>query len=102
MDVDPDVALPGEHRLKDLAAPERLVQLGDGEFPPLQSLGHTNLPVPATALLGRTREVGEVTERLAAAEVRLDTLTGPGGTGKTRLAVQAAAIRAARWTSIPT
>ena len=38
----------GEHRLKDLAAAERIFQLGEGEFPPLKSLGHSNLPVPAT------------------------------------------------------
>ena len=40
----------GEHRLKDLSAPERIFQLGDGEFPPLKSLYRTNLPVPGDAL----------------------------------------------------
>jgi predicted ATPase/class 3 adenylate cyclase len=89
--VEADVRDLGEHRLKDLAAPERVFQLGDGDFPPLRSLGRTNLPVPTTAFLGRARELGEVRERLTAGEVRLLTLTGPGGTGKTRLAVQAAA-----------
>ena len=50
----------GDHRFKDLAAPERVYQLGDAEFPPLRSLYRTNLPVPMTAFLGRDREVAEV------------------------------------------
>jgi predicted ATPase len=79
----------GEHRLKDLSAPERLYQLGESEFPPLNSLYRTNLPVPATPFLGREHELGEVLGLLA--ESRLLTLTGPGGTGKTRLGLQAAA-----------
>ena len=81
----------GEHRFKDLAAPERVFQLGGAEFPPLRSLYRSNLPVPATAFLGREREVGEVSALLGRPEVRLLTLTGPGGTGKTRLGLQAAA-----------
>ncbi len=81
----------GEHRLKDLSAPERLYQLGDREFPPLTSLYRTNLPVPATAFLGRERELAEVAGLLQKDGVRLLTLTGTGGTGKTRLALQAAA-----------
>jgi predicted ATPase len=81
----------GEHRLKDLSAPERIFQLGDSEFPALKSLYRTNLPVPATPFLGRERELGEVCELLARDDVRLLTLTGAGGTGKTRLALQAAA-----------
>jgi predicted ATPase/class 3 adenylate cyclase len=81
----------GEHRLKDLLAPERLYQLGVGEFPPLRSLYRANLPVPATPFLGRERELDELTALLARADIRLLTLTGPGGTGKTRLALQAAA-----------
>ena len=47
----------GEHRLKDLSAPERIYQLGDGDFPPLKSLHRTNLPIPATPFLGREREL---------------------------------------------
>ena len=79
----------GLHRLKDLAAPERLYQLGDEEFPPLRSLDQTNLPVQPTTLVGRERELAEV---LALLDVhRVVTLTGPGGSGKTRLALQAAA-----------
>jgi predicted ATPase/class 3 adenylate cyclase len=84
----------GEHRLKDLSAPERIYQLGSAEFPPLATLFRTNLPVPSTRFLGRDRELGEVVELIAADEVRLLTLTGPGGTGKTRLALQAAAAAA--------
>ena len=81
----------GEHRLKDLSAPERLFQLGDAEFPRLKTLYQTNLPVPATPFLGRGRELDEVVRLLGREDVRLLTLTGPGGTGKTRLALQAAA-----------
>ena len=84
----------GEHRLKDLSAPERLYQLGDAEFPSLKSLYRTNLPVPATPFLGREVELAEVASLLAREDVRLLTLTGPGGTGKTRLALQAAALSA--------
>jgi class 3 adenylate cyclase len=47
----------GGHRLKDLSAPEQIYQLGDGEFPALKSLYRTNLPVPATAFLGRESEL---------------------------------------------
>ncbi|MGZ4354706.1 MAG: ATP-binding protein, partial [Gaiellaceae bacterium] len=86
-----DVRDLGEHRLKDLSAPERVFQLGDERFPPLKSLRQTNLPVPATPFLGRARELEEVVGLLRDDTVRLLTLTGPGGTGKTRLALQAAA-----------
>ena len=68
----------GEHRLKDLSAPERIYQLGDGEFPPLKSLYRTNLPVPATPFLGREQELDEVLALLSRDDVRLLTLTGPG------------------------
>jgi predicted ATPase len=79
----------GEHRLKDLTAPERLFQLGDGEFPPLRTLRRVHLPVQATPLIGREAELAELAE-LARAH-RLITLTGTGGTGKTRLALALAA-----------
>jgi predicted ATPase len=85
----------GEHRLKDLSAPERLYQLGDLDFPPLKSLYRTNLPVPATPFLGREHELAEVLGRLE--DARLLTLTGPGGTGKTRLGLQAAAEASDRY-----
>jgi predicted ATPase/class 3 adenylate cyclase len=87
----------GERRLKDLFRPERVFQLIapglPSEFPPLRTLEArpNNLPLQPTPLVGREREVEEVVERLRSEEVRLLTLTGPGGTGKTRLALQAAA-----------
>jgi predicted ATPase len=80
----------GDHRFKDLAAPERVFQLGDGDFPPLKSLGRSNLPVAAWPLLGRENELDEITAQIRSG-VRLLTLTGAGGSGKTRLALQAAA-----------
>jgi predicted ATPase/class 3 adenylate cyclase len=85
----------GEHRLKDLLAPERLFQLGDRDFPPLNSLNRTELPIAATPFLGRDEELRQVVELVRRDDVRLCTLTGPGGTGKTRLALQAAAEAAA-------
>ena len=87
----------GEHRLKDLSAPERIYQLGADAFPPLKSLHQTNLPIPATPFLGRAQELGEVLRLLSEHEVRLLTLTGAGGTGKTRLALQAAGALAERY-----
>jgi predicted ATPase/class 3 adenylate cyclase len=84
----------GEHRLKDLSAPERIYQVGSGEFPALKSLYRTNLPVPATPFLGRADQVDELADLLRASEPRLLTLTGPGGVGKTRLALQAAGAAA--------
>src|SRR5262245_17098607 len=81
----------GEHRLKDLSAPERLFQLGETQFPPLRTLHWTNLPVPATPFVGREKELAALSGLLIEADARLVSLTGPGGTGKTRLALQAAA-----------
>ena len=81
----------GEHRLKDLYAPQRIHQIGDEVFPALRSLGRSNLPVPVTPFLGRERELAEVVDLLTRNDVRVLTLTGPGGTGKTRLSMQAAA-----------
>ena len=81
----------GEHRLKDLSGPERIYQLGAEEFPALTSLYRTNLPVPSTPFLGRETELVELAGLVSRGDVRLLTLTGPGGTGKTRLALQAAA-----------
>ena len=87
----------GEHRLKDLYRPERIFQLSapdlPSEFPSLRTLEayRTNLPLQPTPLVGREREVGDIVDRVRREEVRLLTLTGPGGTGKTRLALQAGA-----------
>src|SRR5215475_6287564 len=85
----------GLHRLKDLSAPERISQLGDREFPALKSLHRTNLPTPATPFLGRENERAEVAGLLG--RTRLLTLTGPGGTGKTRLGLQVVADAADRY-----
>jgi predicted ATPase/class 3 adenylate cyclase len=79
----------GRHRLKDLTEPQTLYQLGEREFPPLKTLYQTNLPVQPTPLVGRGVELAEVLELLYAS--RLLTLTGAGGSGKTRLALQAVA-----------
>jgi predicted ATPase/class 3 adenylate cyclase len=86
----------GEHRLRDLLEPERVFQLVHpdlpADFPPLRSLEARphNLPLQPTAFIGREREVEEVVKLLLRPDVRLLTLTGPGGMGKTRLALQAA------------
>jgi predicted ATPase/class 3 adenylate cyclase len=87
----------GEHRLKDLSRSQRIFQLvAEGlerDFPPLATLESrpTNLPPQPTPLIGRERELTEVVELLRSPDVRLLTLTGPGGAGKSRLALQAAA-----------
>ena len=86
----------GVHRLRDLQVPERIYQLAApglaGRFPPLRSLGAAaSLPVPATALVGRDGDIERLRALLARPGVRLVTLTGAGGIGKTRLAVQVAA-----------
>jgi predicted ATPase/class 3 adenylate cyclase len=84
----------GEHRLKDLPHPERLYQVAaeglPSEFPALRSMDArpNNLPVQLTSFVGRRRELEEVKDGVRSG--RLLTLTGPGGTGKTRLALQAA------------
>ncbi len=85
----------GWHRLKDIPEPERIMQLVADElpqeFPPLKSLGTpTNLPQAPTPIVGRDGELAEITAQLKGIGVRLVTLTGPGGSGKTRLAIAAA------------
>ena len=85
----------GEHRLKDLPAPERIWQLEieglPADFPAIRSLDQrpNNLPLSANPLIGRERELADVTRLLR--DRRLLTLHGPGGTGKSRLALAAAA-----------
>ncbi len=87
----------GEHRLKDLERPEHLFQLVHPDlavdFPPLTTLNRrpNNLPTQASAFVGREAELETIGKRLGEEGVRLLTLTGPGGTGKTRLALRAAA-----------
>jgi predicted ATPase len=82
-----DVAVTdlGDHRLKDIAEPLRLFQLGDERFPPLRSLSPTTLPQPVSTFVGRERELSAAAEALARARVL--TVTGPGGVGKTRFAI---------------
>jgi predicted ATPase/class 3 adenylate cyclase/DNA-binding CsgD family transcriptional regulator len=90
----------GSHRLKDLGTPERVWQLCHpdlaNEFPPLRSLNAfaNNLPTQLTSFVGRDAELAELGQALA--EARLVTLTGAGGSGKTRLALHAAAAVADR------
>jgi predicted ATPase/class 3 adenylate cyclase/uncharacterized protein HemY len=87
----------GAHRLKDLQHPEQLFQLMlpglPADFPPLKTLDthQHNLPVQPTPLLDRVEQLPALTALLRRADVRLVTLTGPGGIGKTRLALQVAA-----------
>ncbi|MEN3313010.1 MAG: hypothetical protein V7645_2339 [Actinomycetota bacterium] len=78
----------GTHRLKDFDEPVSLFQLGDGEFPPLKTIANTNLPTPASSFLGREDELFEASELIAG--TRLLTVTGPGGAGKTRFALELA------------
>ena len=85
----------GWHRLKDIEAPERIYQLvAEGlerRFPPLRSLGaRTSLPLPMTPLVGRDDDVERLSATLRRPAVRLVTLTGTGGVGKTRLALAVA------------
>jgi predicted ATPase/class 3 adenylate cyclase len=80
----------GEHRLKDFEGSVWIFQLGSERFPPLKTISNTNLPRPASSFVGRKREVEEVAALLRDG-ARLLTLTGPGGSGKTRLAIEAAA-----------
>ena len=84
----------GEHRLKDLQTPEWLFQLIapdlEPRFPPLRSLSNTNLPADASKFIGRQRELDELGALLDREDVRLLTLTGAGGSGKTRLAIRLA------------
>jgi predicted ATPase/class 3 adenylate cyclase len=86
--VDGDLRNLGQHRVKDFEDAVSIYQLGSKPFPPLKTLSNTNLPRPASSFLGRQRETSEVVEVLRRS--RLVTLTGPGGSGKTRLAIEAA------------
>src|SRR5438270_3138876 len=98
-DLPDDVTLRdlGEYRLKDLGRPRRLFQLVisglPADFPPLKTLDAypNNLPVQLTPFIGREQELTAVQQQLRRNDVRLLTLTGPGGTGKTRLGLQIAA-----------
>ena len=97
--LPPDVGLRdlGEHRLKDLSHPERIFQVvaadRPADFAPLRTLDHrpNNLPPQPSPLVGREQDVAAARSRVMRDEVRIVTLTGPGGTGKTRVALQVAA-----------
>jgi predicted ATPase len=80
----------GEHRLKDFAEPVWIFQLGTERFPPLKTISNTNLPRPASSFVGRQKEVEEIVSLLQD-DARLLTLTGAGGSGKTRLGIETAA-----------
>jgi predicted ATPase len=88
--VDEDLRELGRHRLKDFDEPIAIYQLGQEPFPPLKTISNTNLPRPVSSFVGREREVGEVVAQLRDG-ARLVTLSGPGGSGKTRLSIEAAA-----------
>ena len=87
--VDGDLTELGEHRLKDFDEPVPLFQLGSERFPPLKTISNTNLPRPASSFVGRARERDELLGLLRNGS-RLVTLSGPGGSGKTRLALEVA------------
>src|SRR5947209_293952 len=101
--VDTNARDLGVHRLKDLSTPERLYQLEiEGlrcDFPLLKTIeaGMKNLPAPRTSFVGRASELDEIDRLLGDHNCRLLTLVGPGGAGKTRLALEAAARRIERY-----
>jgi predicted ATPase/class 3 adenylate cyclase len=101
--VDAEVRDLGPHRLKDLSAPERIYQLEieglPSDFPPLKTLdaGSTNLPASRTSFVGRADELEAIDRLLEDPGCRLLTLLGPGGVGKTRLALEAAGRRLDRY-----
>jgi predicted ATPase len=88
--VDGELHDLGEHRLKDFSEPVAIYQIGSQAFPPLKTISNTNLPRPASSFVGREREVEDLVSLLWNG-TRLLTLTGPGGSGKTRLAIETAA-----------
>ena len=91
VDADSDVALTdlGEHRLAGFDHPVSVLQVGTEAFPPLRTISNTNLPRPASSFVGRERELEEVRAHVEAG-ARIVTLIGPGGSGKTRLAIEVA------------
>lgn len=101
--IDPKIEMDdlGDHRLKDLGTPQRLYQASypgsdlAGSLPPRTLEGQpNNLPVQRTSFVGRAKEIEQIASYLAKGEKPVLTLTGPGGIGKTRLSLQAAAATA--------
>ena len=88
----------GRHRLKDVPEPQALFQLvGDGlaaDFPPLRTLAGATLPTLHHRLIGRAADLAAVQSLLNRPDVRLVTITGPGGAGKSRLALEVAGAAA--------
>ncbi len=84
----------GRHRLKDFDAPIRLLQLGTAAFPSVRTPGAVDLPTPATAFLGREAELYAAVAVVLERDPRILTIVGPGGTGKTRFAIELARLLA--------
>ena len=84
----------GLHRLKDFEGATRLFQLGAGDFPPLRTPGSVQLPTPATRFLGREQELFDAVSVVIESDPRVLTIVGPGGTGKTRFAIELARLLA--------
>ena len=82
----------GQHRLKDFDGAVRLYQLGEREFPPLRTPGSVELPAPATPFLGREQELFDAVSLVYERDPRVLTIVGPGGTGKTRFAIELARL----------
>ena len=84
----------GLHRLKDFDGATRLQQLGTGAFAPLRTPGSVELPTPATRFVGRERELFDAVSLFLGNDPRVLTIVGPGGTGKTRFALELARLLA--------
>jgi predicted ATPase/class 3 adenylate cyclase len=82
----------GQHRLKDFDGAVRIYQLGEREFPPLRTPGSVELPTPATLFLGREQELFDAVSLVYERDPRVLTIVGPGGTGKTRFAIELARL----------
>ncbi|MGZ4332976.1 MAG: ATP-binding protein [Gaiellaceae bacterium] len=82
----------GRHRLKDFEGAVHLYQLDEREFPPLRTPGSIELPTPATPFLGREQELFDAVSLVYERDPRLLTIVGPGGTGKTRFAMELARL----------
>ncbi|MBA2332367.1 MAG: adenylate/guanylate cyclase domain-containing protein, partial [Actinobacteria bacterium] len=87
-----DLSDLGAHRLKDFDSAIRLYQLGAEKHPPLRTPGTVLLPTPATPFLGRERELLEAVSVVLGRDPRVFTIVGPGGTGKTRFALELARL----------